>query len=43
MKGEKRGRQIAKQSCQPLRKLKIKRKEEGQKKFLFKIYNNKIK
>ena len=37
MKGEKRGWQIAKQSSQPLRKLKIKRREEGQKNFCLKF------
>ena len=44
MKGEKRVRQTAKQSCQPLGKLKIKkREEEKKKKFIIKIYNNKMK
>ena len=40
MKGEKRDRQTAKQSCQPLGKLKIKNREEEKK---FKICNNKMK
>ena len=47
MKGEKRDRQTAKQSCQPLGKLKIKRREEEKrkkkKKSIIKMYNNKMK
>ena len=47
MKGEKRDRQTAKQSCQPLGKLKIKRREEEKrkkkKKSVIKMYNNKMK
>ena len=41
MKGEKRDRQTAKQSCQPLGKLKIKKREEEKKKGgeYFKFYN----
>ena len=39
MKGEKRDRQTAKQSCQPLGKLKIKkREEEKEEKIYIKIY-----
>ena len=40
MKGEKRDRQTAKQSCQPLGKLKIKKREEEKEKEI-KIYNKK--
>ena len=40
MKGEQRDRQTAKQSCQPLGKLKIKKREEEKEKEI-KIYNNK--
>ena len=44
MKGETRDRQTAKQSCQPLGKLQIKKREEEKKKKLkIKIYNNKMK
>ena len=47
MKGEKRVRQTAKQSCQPLGKLKIKRREEEKrkkkKKSIIKMCNNKMK
>ena len=47
MKGEKRDRQTAKQSCQPLGKLKVKRREEEKrkkkKKSVIKMYNNKMK
>ena len=44
MKGEKRDWQTAKQSCQPLGKLKIKkREEEKEKKKNIKINNNKMK
>ena len=44
MKGERRDRQTAKQSCQPLGKLKIKKREEEKKRGgEFKIYNNKMK
>ena len=41
VKGEKRDRQTAKQSCQPLGKLKIKKREEEKKKGgeYFKFYN----
>ena len=42
MKGEKRDRQTAKQSCQPLGKLKIKKREEEKEKKI-KINNNKMK
>ena len=46
MKGEKRDRQTAKQSCQPLGKLKIKRREEEKrkkkKKSIIKMCNNKM-
>ena len=51
MKGEKRDRQTAKQSCQPLGKLKIKKREEEKEgKKIYKniyiyiyIFNNKMK
>ena len=42
MKGGKRDRQTAKQLCQPLGKLKIRKREE-KKKILINNYNNKIK
>ena len=41
MKGEKRDRQTAKQSCQPLGELKIKRREEEKEEKKI-IFNNKI-
>ena len=42
MKEEERDRQTAKQSCQPLGKLKIKKREEEKEKKI-KINNNKMK
>ena len=42
MKGEKRDRQTAKQSCQPLGELKIKKREEEKEEKKI-IFNNKMK